>query len=390
MAIQNRENLIKTVNMLFTPITADTDTLARTGRMALPHGVVNTPAFMPVGTNGTVKAITHDDLDSMGVKLILGNTYHLYLRPGTEIIRKAGGFHSFCTWPHNILTDSGGYQVFSLTDFRKLSDDGVRFRSHIDGSYHDFTPEKVIDIQSILGSDICMPLDVCTPPGISHDMAVSALETTTSWLGKSKKRWTEKRDTWDGYLFGIIQGNFYEDLRKRSAAEVLSFDLPGIAIGGLSVGEPWLEFCKYLRITAELLPKDIPRYVMGIGTPPYILEAVTQGIDLFDCVFPTRTARNGMVFTAGGTIQLKKAYNASVMEPIDLDCTCPACRRYTRAYLRHLFKANEILGIMLATIHNLHFLETLMVRIRQHIEAGNFSKFKEQFLDEYSGQDKAK
>ncbi len=341
---------------------------------------------MPVGTNGTVKAIAHDDLDEMGVKLILGNTYHLYLRPGTDVIKKAGGLRSFSTWPHNILTDSGGYQIFSLSEFRKISSGGVRFRSHIDGSYHDFSPEKVIDIQSILGSDICMPLDVCTPPRISKKEAQEALTITTTWLKRSKDAWNNAQGEWKGSLFGIVQGNFYEDLRRQAAAEVGELDLPGVAIGGLSVGEDWNEFLHFLKFTAELLPADRPRYVMGIGTPEYILEAVAAGIDIFDCVFPTRTARTGSVFTKRGIINLKKEWNATVFEPIDTSCECPVCRRYTRAYLRHLFKANEILGIMLATRHNLEFLERLMIDIRKNIENGTFEAYKRTFLDDYTSK----
>ncbi len=371
--------------MIFKVGVSSGDSYARTGVLQLPHGIVETPAFMPVGTNGTVKAIAHQDLDDMGVRLLLGNTYHLYLRPGPDIIEKAGGLHSFSTWPHNILTDSGGYQVFSLSEFRKISAQGVRFRSHIDGSYHEFTPEKVIKIQNIFGSDICMPLDVCTPPGISRMEAQEALSTTSEWLKRSKKAWLDQTGNgpWQGHLFGIIQGNFYDDLRKQSAEEVLALDLPGVAIGGLSVGEPWEDFLHYLRLTAELLPTRVPHYVMGIGTPEYMLEAVAAGIDLFDCVYPTRTARTGMVFSKSGMYSLKKAFNAAVMEPIDTACGCPTCARYSRAYLRHLFKTNEILGIMLATRHNLDFLETLMKDVRNCIRNGSFQKFKNGFLDRY-------
>lgn len=357
---------------------------ARTGVLHLPHGEVATPAFMPVGTNGTVKAISHSDLDAIGVRLILGNAYHLYLRPGTEVIEKAGGLHAFSTWQHNILTDSGGYQLFSLSDFRKISPAGVRFRSHIDGSYHEFDPEKVIAIQRIFGSDICMPLDVCTPPGIDRREAEEALNLTTAWLQRSKAAWLEERGEYNGSLFGIVQGNFFEDLRRQGALDAAELDLPGIAIGGLSVGEDWEVFLHFLNFTAQLLPDEKPKYVMGIGTPEYILEAVTAGIDIFDCVFPTRTARTGMVFTRRGTLNLKKELNAKVFEPIDSTCACPVCERYTRAYLRHLFKANEILGIMLATRHNLEFLERLMAETRTAIENGTFEAFKRTFLDDYA------
>ncbi|MBT3274901.1 MAG: tRNA guanosine(34) transglycosylase Tgt, partial [Spirochaetales bacterium] len=263
--------------MLYKQNHTSSNSAARAGTLHLPHGKVATPAFMPVGTNGTVKAINHQDIEAMGVRMILGNTYHLYLRPGTEVIEKAGGLHRFSTWPHNILTDSGGFQVFSLSDFQKIGEDGVQFRSHIDGSYHEFTPEKVIGIQSTLGSDICMPLDVCTPPGIKKADAERALITTTRWLKKSKDTWLTKQHHWDGQLFGIVQGNFYKDLRKRSVEEISALDLPGIAIGGLSVGESKAEFYDFLSFTAELLPANIPHYVMGIGTPEYILEAVLSG-----------------------------------------------------------------------------------------------------------------
>lgn len=370
--------------MIFEKKCASSNSSARTGRLLLSHGTVDTPAFMPVGTNGTVKAMSHDDLHTMGARLILGNTYHLYLRPGPAVIEKAGGLHAFSTWPHNILTDSGGYQIFSLAQFRKIQPEGVRFRSHIDGSYHEFTPEKVIDLQRVLGSDICMPLDICTPPGISRTEAEEALSITEDWLKRSKHAWLDAGGEWEGLLFGIVQGNFFEDLRKQAAEETAALDLPGIAIGGLSVGEDWEEFLHYLCFTADVLPKEKPRYVMGIGTPEYILEAVSAGIDIFDCVFPTRTARTGTVFTAHGTLNLKKEYNAKVFEPIDSLCGCPVCKRYSRAYLRHLFKANEILGIMLATRHNLEFLERLMIKTRSHIENGSFESFKHSFLDEYT------
>ena len=370
-------------NKLFTVKTEDTDSFARTGVLQLPHGSVETPAFMPVGTNGTVKAIHLDDLDSMNINMILANTYHLFLRPGIDVIRASGGLHSFISWPKNILTDSGGFQVFSLSRLQKINETGVQFQSHIDGSYHEFSPEIVIDLQKEFGSDICMPLDVCTPPGISHEKAGQAVAITTDWLRRSKQRWEHQTGTWDGKLFGIIQGNFFDDLRKQSTKEILDLDLPGIAIGGLSVGEPFEKFLRILDLTATQLPLDKPHYLMGVGTPDYRLESVSRGIDIFDCVFPTRTARNGMVFTRNGTINLKKEYNRMSMEPIDPDCGCPVCARYSRAYLRHLFKAREILGIMLATRHNLDFIEALMRNIRKNIKEGSFCEFKRQFFSTY-------
>ncbi len=374
--------------MKFTETSRDSSTKARTGLLELPHGAVETPAFMPVGTNGTVKAIMHSELERIGIGLILGNTYHLYLRPGMEVIRNAGGLHEFSSWNRNILTDSGGYQVFSLAPFRKIEREGVYFRSHIDGSYHRLTPESIVRIQQTLRSDIMMPLDVCTSPGITHTEALQALVTTTEWARRSREAWLERPEGYDGVLFGIIQGNFYKDLRTRSAEEILSLDLPGIAIGGLSVGESFQVFIEFLAHTAEPLPAEKPHYLMGIGTPEYILAAVEHGIDLFDCVFPTRIARNGMVFTRRGPLTLKRPANALATEPIEESCPCHCCRTYTRSYLRHLFKANEILGPMLATIHNLTFIQELIREIRDSIRHDEFASYKEAFLAEY-GSSKA-
>lgn len=365
----------------------DTRTAAREGTLTLPHGVVSTPLFMPVGTNGAVKAISHDRLEEMGFRLILGNTYHLYLRPGVEIIRAAGGLHAYTSWRGNILTDSGGFQIFSLAPFRKISREGVWFRSHIDGSSHRLTPEMVVEIQEAFGSDISMPLDVCTPPGIDYRTAFEALETTSDWARRSVLRWRELGADagTSGMLFGIVQGNFYEDLRRRSVDETLALGLPGIALGGLSVGEPPEVFRSFLASTAALLPKELPRYVMGIGTPEYIFEAVANGIDLFDCVFPTRIARNGAAFTKTGIISFKREQHARSFAPIEESCGCRVCRRYTRAYLRQLFKAREILGPMLATEHNLHFMLQLMEEIRSSIRSGTFVELKRSFLDLYRG-----
>jgi len=373
---------------VFEIFSRDNSSHARTGRIHLSHGPVDTPVFMPVGTNGTVKAVHHRDLEELGTGLILANTYHLYLRPGIEIIRKAGGLHAFTNWKGNYLTDSGGYQVFSLAPFRKITDDGIKFRSHIDGSYHVLSPEDVVELQCAFGSDIMMPLDVCTPPGITYRKALDALITTRAWAERSKRAWAEKGSDTGGLLFGIIQGNFFEDLRKRSAEDILALDLPGIALGGLSVGESTSEFIHYLAYTSRFLPEDKPRYVMGIGTPEYILEAVENGIDLFDCVFPTRIARNGSVFTRRGILPLKKIRFASQMEPIEPDCPCPACRHYTRAYLRHLFKCGEILGPMLASLHNLYFMDRFLHDIRSAIREGTFASFKKSFLDGYAPGEK--
>lgn len=372
--------------MIFKTIHKDTTTKARTGVLRLPHGNVKTPSFMPVGTNGTIKAIHHETVDDMGYKLILGNTYHLYLRPGLEVIKHYGSLHKFSNWKHNILTDSGGFQIFSLATFRKIREEGVRFRSHIDGSYHNLSPEDVVMVQEALGSDIQMCLDVCTPPDISHKKALEALNITTKWAGRAKKRWLESDENYHGELFGIMQGNFYKDLRKQSAEEILSLDLPGIAIGGLSVGESYEKFIEFLSYSAELLPESKPAYLMGIGTPDYILEAVENGIDLFDCVYATRIARNGTVFTGQGLIALKKAVHSLDDGPIEKGCTCRACTQYSRGYLRHLFKTNEILGPMLATEHNLKFLYSFIEEIRTHIVDNTFYQFKVDFLNKYKSK----
>ncbi len=355
----------------------------RGGLLRLPRGTVEIPAFMPVGTNGTVKAIHHKTLEDQGYTLILGNTYHLYLRPGIEALKAAGGLHSFSTWPHNILTDSGGFQVFSLASFQKIKEEGVSFRSHIDGSLHQFTPEKVVEIQEILGSDIQMALDVCTPPDIGKSEATKALEITTHWAKRAKARWLDCADGYKGKLFGIIQGNFYEDLRRRSAEEILEIDTPGIAIGGLSVGEPPEKFRDFLHYTTQFLPSEKPRYVMGIGTPDYMLEAVEAGVDMFDCVYPTRIARNGSCFTRTGVIALKNEAFRLDQEAMDPSCACLVCQRYSRSYIRHLFKAKEILGPQLVTEHNLHFLSVMMAEIRGALRRGNFLEYKRAFLDRY-------
>jgi queuine tRNA-ribosyltransferase len=370
----------------FTVNHADASCAARTGVMELPHGKVNTPVFMPVGTNGTVKALTREDLAEIGFEIILSNTYHLYLRPGTGVIGAAGGLHSFTGWNRNILTDSGGFQVFSLAPFRKISGEGIKFRSHIDGSYHFLTPEKAVEVQAVLGSDIQMQLDVCTSWGVSRREAEEALETTAAWMMRGKKTWEAEtaKGAYRGNFFPIVQGNFFKDLREKSAAQVTAADCPGAAIGGLSVGESEEVFLEYLAYTAALLPKEKPRYVMGIGTPEYILGAVEQGIDMFDCVFPTRTGRTGQVFTRQGPLSLKKAENAFSFMPIDEECGCKVCRTYSRAYLRHLFKAREILCSMLASYHNLYFLHDLVLSARQAIGENRFLDFKKSFLKRYT------
>lgn len=368
---------------LFAVGKTDANGKARTGTLQLPHGPVDTPVFMPVGTAATVKAMTRDDLEEIGFQIILGNTYHLFLRPGTGVIGKAGGLHEWMRWRRNILTDSGGFQVFSLAPFRKISEEGVKFRSHIDGSYHVLSPERVVEIQTVLGSDIQMQLDVCTSWGTEYKAAEKALGITERWLSRAVAARAAADESYRGSLFGIVQGNFYRDLRERSAASVIASGVPGIAIGGLSVGEPPDVFAEHLAYTAALLPPEKPRYVMGIGTPDFILEAISNGIDMFDCVFPTRTARNGMVFTAHGPLTLKKERNEYDFGPIDEDCSCKVCREYSRSYLRHLYKSGEILAAILASYHNLYFLNDLVKQARAAIEEGRFEEFRSRFLERY-------
>jgi queuine tRNA-ribosyltransferase len=340
---------------------------------------------MPVGTAGTVKAIEHQKLEEMGYNLILGNTYHLYLRPGMEVIRSFGDLHRFSTWGHNILTDSGGYQVFSLARIRTIREEGVTFQSHIDGSRHTLTPEGVVEIQATLGSDVQMALDVCTGFDIPKREAEQALEQTSRWAARAKEAWLARRESsgYEGYLFGIIQGNFYEDLRKRSVEEICALDLPGYAIGGLSVGESFETFERFTAYTAPLLPEEKPRYLMGIGTPDYIFTAVEHGVDMFDCVFPTRAARNGTLFTRDGRINLKNARFARSNEPPDSSIDSFGGRAYSLGYLRHLIKSQEILGAMLATEHNLRFLAVLMKEIRSAIREGRYQEYKRRFLERY-------
>lgn len=342
---------------------------------------------MPVGTNGTVKGIHHDDVARIGYNLILGNTYHLYLRPGIEVLKTFDGLHNFSHWNGNILTDSGGFQVFSLSQLRRIHEEGVKFQSHIDGSRHIFTPEKVVDIQQVIGSDIAMMLDVCSAPGISWKETLKAMDITHLWAERAIVR----RDSllnltgraFRGNLFGIVQGGFYEDLRIKSAQTISSMDFPGIAIGGLSVGESKEDFCRFLALTAENITTSKPRYVMGIGTPDYILEAIENGIDLFDCVLATRTARNGSVFTDDGMLTLGRSFNEFDHGPIQEGCTCRACTEYSLAYMRHMFKCNEMLGGMLATEHNLTYLYNLILRARKAIEENRFASFKKDYLERF-------
>ena len=370
---------------IYTCTFRDFETRARLGYIDLPHGRVETPAFMPVGTNGTVKGIYHDRIRDIGYQIILANTYHLYLRPGEEVLKRFGGLHRFSNWNRNILTDSGGFQVFSLSGLRKVRDAGVTFQSHIDGSRHVFTPEKVVDIQAVIGSDIAMVLDVCTPPGIEYRNAKEAWRVTRLWAERSIEERNRLGESFRGNLFGIVQGNFYEDLRRESALTISEMDFPGIAIGGLSVGESKQQFNDFLAYTSQYITDEKPRYVMGIGSPDYIFECVENGIDLFDCVLATRMARNGGLFTDDGVITMKKAIHKFDERPIQEGCTCTACTKYSRAYMHHLIKCNEMLGGMLATEHNLTYLYTLLERIRSSIREGRFSSFKKEYMARFYG-----
>jgi queuine tRNA-ribosyltransferase len=373
----------------FEILATDPQTRARAGRLHTPHGTVDTPVFMPVGTLGTVKGLTQETLEALGAEIILGNTYHLYLRPGHETIRALGGLHGFMSWPRAILTDSGGFQVFSLSPLRKIEEEGVTFRSHLDGSQHFLSPEKAVEIQAALGSDIMMPLDECTTYPVSHEAARKSMELTARWAARSRRAWLATQPgtwnlepgtwnlepgtlfgTWNlepGTLFGIIQGSMFPDLRIESAERTVELDFPGYAIGGLSVGEPRPLTFEMVAAVEPHLPKDRPRYVMGVGTPEEIPEYVAMGVDMMDCVLPTRNARNGLLFTSAGRVVIRHTRYAADPEPLDPACSCPVCRRYSRAYLRHLFLSNEILASVLNTTHNLYFYLEMMRRIRQRI-----------------------
>lgn len=360
------------------------DGKARTGILHLPHGDVQTPVFMPVGTNATVKAMPKNFLEEIGFEIILANTYHLYLRPGADLIQKAGGLHGFSKWNKNFLTDSGGFQVFSLSKLRKITEEGVKFQSNIDGSYHFFTPESIVQTQTKFNSDIQMQLDVCTGFNEDRKTAEKALKVTSNWLLRAKKEWEiQKENGYKGILFPIVQGHFFEDLRKQSAEFVSSLDMPGIAIGGLSVGEPHEEFVHFMNFTCDCLPREKPKYVMGIGTPEYILDAVQSGVDMFDCVLPTRNARNGSYFTRRGPLSIKQERWAYDFSPVDSECDCMVCKTYSKAYLRHLFKSQEILSSILASYHNLYFLNNLVKEIRNAINENGFEEYRKNFLEKY-------
>ncbi|WDC83644.1 tRNA guanosine(34) transglycosylase Tgt [Caloramator sp. mosi_1] len=353
---------------------------ARLGRLHTPHGVIETPIFMPVGTQATVKTMTPEELKEIGAQIILSNTYHLYMRPGEKLVEKAGGLHKFMNWDRPILTDSGGFQVFSLSQLRDITEEGVTFRSHIDGSKHFISPEKAIEIENALGADIIMAFDECLPYPCDYDYAKNSLYRTIRWAERCLKAHnnTEKQA-----LFGIIQGGMYRDLREESVREMIKLDFPGYAVGGLSIGEPKDIMYEVLDWTVHLLPENKPRYLMGVGSPDALLEGVIRGVDMFDCVLPTRIARNGTVFTSKGKLVVRNAEYAEDFRPLDEECDCYACRNYSRAYIRHLFKAKEILGARLTTIHNLRFLLKLMEDVRQAIMEDRLLDFKEEFFEKY-------
>ena len=356
---------------------------ARLGRLHTPHGVIETPIFMPVGTQATVKAMTPEEFKEIGSQIILSNTYHLYMRPGHDLIERAGGLHKFMNWDKPILTDSGGFQVFSLGPLRKIKEEGVEFRSHLDGSKHFLSPEKATEIQNALGSDIIMAFDECAPYPADRQYVKNSLERTTRWLERCKAahKYPEKQA-----LFGIVQGGMYEDLREQSAKEITAIDLPGYAIGGLSVGEPKDMMYEVLDYTVPLLPEDKPRYLMGVGSPDDLLEGVLRGIDMFDCVLPTRIARNGTAMTSQGKVVVRNAYYAEDFTSLDSECDCYTCKNYTKAYLRHLIKCNEILGARLLTIHNLHFLLKMMENVREAIKEDRLLDYKKDFFEKYYGK----
>ncbi len=396
---------------MFELFAQDRDAKARCGRLTTAHGVIDTPAFMPVGTQGSVKGVSPRELRELNAQIILGNTYHLFVRPGLDVIKHFGGLHNFMNWDGPILTDSGGYQIFSLAKLRKITEKGVDFQNHIDGARAFISPEIAMEIQAALGGDVAMVLDECVPYPCEYDYAARSAEMTTRWAKRCKEanavilsevegsRGTtsklSQRDSStalrsarnDGgtrqLLFGIVQGGTFEDLRKQSAQAIVELDFDGYAIGGVSVGEPEEEMMRAVESAEPFLPKDKPRYAMGLGTPPQLLEMIARGMDMFDCVLPTRLARNGTAFTDTGTLNLKNAEFALDKRPIEENCTCDACREFSRGYIRHLIKAEEILGLRLVTLHNLHFYLNLMNRARIEIEGETFDQFRKAFVADY-------
>jgi len=392
----------------FELLASDQHSKSRRGRLKTAHGMIDTPAFMPVGTQGSVKGVSPRELRELNAQIVLGNTYHLFVRPGLDVIKHFGGLHNFMSWDGPILTDSGGYQIFSLVKLRKITEDGVEFQNHVDGARAFISPEIAMEIQATLGSDIAMVLDECVPYPCEYDYAAKSAELTARWA-KRCRLWKEEnaerptpnaqrpteesaisnqRSAIDRHLlFGIIQGGTFDDLRRESAQAIVDLDFDGYAIGGVSVGEPEDEMMRAVESAEPFLPADKPRYAMGLGTPPQMLELVARGMDMFDCVLPTRLARNGTAFTATGTLNLKNAEFARDKRPIEENCACPACREFTRGYIRHLIKAEEILGLRLVTLHNLYFYLNLMNQARTEIEAGTFDKFRKSFVAEYKTRD---
>jgi queuine tRNA-ribosyltransferase len=375
--------------MKFTVLAQDPVTAARQGLLETAHGQIETPIFMPVGTAGSVKALTQEMLEELNAQIILGNTYHLYLRPGHELIATLGGLHKFIRWPRPMLTDSGGFQVFSLAGLRKTTEEGVTFRSHLDGSKHLFTPERSIQIQLALGADIIMAFDECTPYPATHQEAAASLALTIRWAKRSLteyQRQCASNHEITSVIFGIVQGGMFADLRREGVDQLRELDFPGYAIGGLSVGEEKHYTYDVTELVAPLLPRDRPRYLMGVGTPADLVECVARGVDMFDCVMPTRNARNGQLFTHQGKLNIKNASYSRDESPIDSQCSCRVCQRYTRAYLRHLYRAGEILAAICCTYHNIHFYLDTMRKIRQAIRLGFFADFRREFLANYHHQ----
>lgn len=375
---------------MFGLLSQDAQSKARRARITTAHGTIETPAFMPVGTQGTVKAVSPRELRELNAQVILGNTYHLFVRPGLEVIRHFGGLHQFMNWNGPILTDSGGYQIFSLAKLRKITEEGVQFQNHVDGTPAFISPEIAMEIQGVLGSDIAMVLDECAPYPCKREYAGRSLEMTTRWAGRCKKA-NIQRSTDHGrqLIFGIVQGATFDDLRKESAQAIVDLDFDGYAVGGVSVGETEEEMMRAVEACEPFLPKDKPRYAMGLGTPPQLLEMIGRGMDMFDCVLPTRLARNGTAFTSVGTLNLKNAEFALNKGPIEEGCQCTVCREFSRGYIRHLVKAEEILGLRLISLHNLHFYLDLMRQAGDAIADGTFEKFRASFVAGYKTRDVA-
>ncbi len=366
---------------MFRILHKDASSKARRGQLTTPHGTVETPVFMPVGTQGSVKAVSPRELREVHAQVVLGNTYHLFVRPGVEAIQHFGGLHKFMVWDGPILTDSGGFQVFSLAKLRKITEEGVHFRNHLDGAPCFIGPEVAMEIQAALGSDIAMVFDECPPYPCDYEYAARSLDLTLRWA-KRCRDWAREREKRPA-VFGIVQGSAFAELRQKSAESLTEMDFEGYAIGGVSVGEPEEEMFRAVEHSEPFLPQDKARYVMGLGTPPQMVEMIARGVDMFDCVLPTRIARNGAAFTASGTINLKNAAFALDRGPIENNCTCEACSHFTRGYIRHLVKSEEILGLRLISVHNLHFYLRLMQQVRDSIEQGNFAEFRKNFVANY-------